>query len=138
MLTTNAIAIQSLNPDGSASERDSIIIGDGVFAFLEWLDLRNNGPAYIHAHEFGHHLQYDVGAKAVGNGWTKAEETRRWEMMADAYGSYYLSHAEGGRMDARELLDVHRAAFSMGDCENAIGSHHGTPRQRRCAAAAAL
>ncbi|KAL9180487.1 hypothetical protein ACHAXT_010940 [Thalassiosira profunda] len=133
VLTTNAMAIQSLNPDGSASERDSIIVGDGVFAFLEWLDLRNDGPAYIHAHEFGHHLQYEAGVKAVGSGWTKAEETRRWEMMADALGAYYLSHAQGGRMDARQLLDVHRAAFSMGDCEDAVGSHHGTPRQRECA-----
>jgi len=77
VLTANAIAIQSLNPDGSKSERDSIIIGDGVFIFLEWLGLSKDGPYYIHSHEFGHHLQYDLGVDKIGNGWTAGEETRR-------------------------------------------------------------
>ena len=36
-------------------------------------------------------------------------------------------------MDAARLLEVHRAAFSLGDCEDRIDSHHGTPRQRECA-----
>jgi len=133
VLTANAIAIQSLNSDGSKSERDSIIVGDGVLAFLTWLNLKDDGPDYIHSHEFGHHLQYDIGVDKVGNGWSSGEETRRWEMMADVFGSYYLAHAKGGRMDANRLMEVHRAAFSLGDCQDAIGSHHGTPRQRECA-----
>ncbi|KAL7539840.1 hypothetical protein ACHAXR_009655 [Thalassiosira sp. AJA248-18] len=133
VFTANAIAIQTLNPNGSKSELDSIIVGDGVFTFLEWLNLRNDGPDYIHSHEFGHHLQYDLGIDNVASGWSASEETRRWEMMADAFGSYYLAHSRGGRMDAKRLLEVHRAAFSLGDCEDAIGSHHGTPRQRECA-----
>mmetsp|Transcript_31522 Transcript_31522/g.66302 ORF Transcript_31522/g.66302 Transcript_31522/m.66302 type:complete len:588 (+) Transcript_31522:105-1868(+) len=133
ILTANAIAIQSLNPDGSTSERDSIIVGDGVFKFLEWLDLSNDGPDYIHSHEFGHHLQYDLGVDKIGNGWTNAEETRRWEMMADVFGSYFNAHERGGAMDASRLLEVHRSAFSLGDCEDELGSHHGLPRQRECA-----
>lgn len=133
ILTANAIAIQSRNPDGSKSEKDSIIIGDGVFSFLEWLGLENDGPKYIHAHEYGHHIQYDLGVKKIGNGWSKSQETRRWEIMADVFGSYYNAHANGGRMDSSKLLQVHRAAFSLGDCEDGRGTHHGTPRQRECA-----
>ena len=133
ILTANAIAIQSLNPDGGKSERDSIIMGDGVFSFLEWLNLKKDGPDYIHAHEFGHHLQYDLGINKMGDGWSLGEETRRWEIMADVYGGYYLAHSRGGRMESSRLHEVHRAAFSLGDCENGLGSHHGTPRQRECA-----
>ena len=42
LLTANAMAIQSLNPDGSNTERDSIVIGDGIFEFLQWLDVMIN------------------------------------------------------------------------------------------------
>lgn len=133
ILTTNAVAVQSLNPDGSMKERDSIIVGDGVFAFLEWLDLRDDGPDYIHAHEYGHHLQYEMGLRNADDGTTAGDDTRRWEMTADALGAYYLAHAHGGQLDAPRMTEVHRAAFSLGDCEDVMGTHHGTPRQRECA-----
>jgi len=133
VLTANALAIQSTNSDGSKSERDSIIIGDGVFAFLKWLQLPN-GPDYIHSHEFGHHLQYDLGIMNTnGKGLSQAEETRRLELMADMLGSYFLAHNSGGRLDANQLDEVHRSAFSMGDCKSSIATHHGSPRQRECA-----
>ena len=136
ILTANAMAIQSRNPNGSKREKDSILIGDGVFNFLEWLNLHSDGPSYIHAHEFGHHLQYDLGVMDkvnTNNGWTKSQETRRHEIMADVFGSYYNAHSSGARMSSNRLLQVHRAAYSMGDCEQTINSHHGTPRQRECA-----
>mmetsp|Transcript_13820 Transcript_13820/g.28148 ORF Transcript_13820/g.28148 Transcript_13820/m.28148 type:complete len:575 (+) Transcript_13820:103-1827(+) len=133
VLTANALAIQSPHSDGSNSERDSIIIGDGVFAFLKWLQL-DNGPDYIHSHEFGHHLQYDLGImKKNGMGLSQAEETRRLELMSDMFGSYYLAHKSGGGLDTKQLDEVHRAAFSMGDCKSSIATHHGSPRQRECA-----
>ena len=147
LLTANAMAIQSLNPDGSNTERDSIVIGDGIFEFLQWLDLANFGPAYIHAHEYGHHLQYnlqiddsisnnnnnDGQSSTASTSINVAVVTRWWEMMADTFGSYFTSHSLGGALDTTTLLDIHRAAFSMGDCEDTIGTHHGTPRQRECA-----
>ena len=133
VLTANALAIQSPHSDGSNTERDSVIIGDGVFAFLEWLQL-DKGPCYIHSHEFGHHLQYDLGImKMNGMGLSQAEETRRLELMADMFGSYYLAHRSGGGLDNSKLDEVNRAAFSMGDCESSIATHHGSPRQRECA-----
>lgn len=133
VLTANALAIQSPHSDGSNSERDSIIIGDGVFDFLRWLQL-DKGPGYIHSHEFGHHLQYDLGIMKnnVGFG-QQAEETRRLELMSDMFGAYYLAHSSGGGLDTEQLDEVHRAAFSMGDCEASIATHHGSPRQRECA-----
>ena len=132
VLTANALAIQSPHSDGSNSERDSIIIGDGVFAFLKWLQL-DKGPGYIHSHEFGHHLQYDLGIMKKNVGFSQAEETRRLELMSDMFGSYYLAHKSGGGLDTEQLDEVHRAAFSMGDCESSIATHHGSPRQRECA-----
>ncbi|EJK72237.1 hypothetical protein THAOC_06246 [Thalassiosira oceanica] len=133
VLTANAVATQTMKMDGSRGERDSIIVGDGVYDFLDYLDLETDGTSYIHSHEFAHHLQYDLGVDQMVDGLSRSEEMRRWEMMADSFGSYFLSHSEGGRMDQTRLLEVHRAAFSLGDCENSIETHHGTPRQRECA-----
>jgi hypothetical protein len=140
LLTANAMAIQSLDPIDNISERDSIIIGDGIFEFLDFLDLGDGGGggvSYIHSHEFGHHLQYDLDVDEIGGVGSiptnVAVVTRWWEMMADTFGSYFNAHARGGDMDDATLLDVHRAAFSMGDCESSIGTHHGLPRQRECA-----
>lgn len=141
LLTSNAIATQSSDTDGSRNERDSIIVGDGVFTFLEWLELSADGPDYIHAHEYSHHIQYDMGEQARGGGGfgddgtvgSKARETQRLELMADVFGSYFLAHKLGGGFDASRLYDVHRTAYSLGDCESADGTHHGTPRQRECA-----
>ncbi|KAL3815296.1 hypothetical protein ACHAXA_006798 [Cyclostephanos tholiformis] len=136
LLTANAMAIRSIDRDDSAGGvRNSIIIGDGIFEFLDWLGLGDHsGIAYIHSHEFGHHLQYDMGVnEIVGDGSAIPEATRWWEMMADAFGSYFNAHAMGGGMDESGLLDVHCTAFALGDCEDSIGSHHGRPRQRECA-----
>lgn len=147
VLTANALAIQSPHSDGSNNERDSIIIGDGVFEFLDWLQLLDSGSGsnYIQAHEFAHHLQYDLGMMKKNSGLglnSKAEETRRLELMADMFGSYYLAHSHGGHSimmgngdttTNNVLNEVHRAAFSMGDCESGIATHHGSPRQRECA-----
>jgi hypothetical protein len=139
LLTSNAIATQSSG--GSNKERDSIIVGDGVFTFLEWLELSNDGPDYIHSHEYAHHVQYDMGEQSRGGGGmgddgtpsSKAEQTQRLELMADVFGSYYLAHKDGGGLDASRLYEIHRSAFSLGDCQSKEGTHHGTPRQRECA-----
>ena len=141
LLTSNAIATQSSG--GSNQERDSIIVGDGVFTFLEWLNLSQEGPTYIHSHEYAHHLQYDMGEPSRGGGGvgddgtntphSKAEQTRRLELMADVFGSYYAAHVNGGGFDTSKLYGMHRSAFSLGDCESEEGTHHGTPRQRECA-----
>ena len=159
LLTANAMAIRSIDrgadmrnvdggigdgkdvdDDGSAiprrEERNSIIVGDGIFDFLSWLSLDTvPGVSYIHSHEYGHHVQYDLGVNEVlGDGSAIPEATRWWEMMADAYGSYYIGHVRGGDMeDDASLHDVHRTAYSLGDCESSIGTHHGLPRQRECA-----
>ena len=140
LLTSNAIATQSSNTHRNNAERDSIIVGDGVFTFLEWLNLSQEGPTYIHSHEYGHHLQYDMGEpqqtksdSATATTTSKAEITRRLELMADVFASYYTAHINGGQFDTARLYGMHRSAYSLGDCESADGTHHGTPRQRECA-----
>jgi len=162
ILTSNAVAIQSADNnlqnadvyDGrvvNRNERDSIVVGDGVFHFLEWLGLEKDGMDYIHSHEFGHHIQYEMGVGSTtgssigGSGNTGetvfyddeqslADRTRRLELMADSFGSYYLGHSRGGRLDAARLAQIHQTAFSLGDCQiDTTTTHHGTPRQRECA-----
>jgi hypothetical protein len=118
LLTSNAIATQSSDTNGSRRERNSIIVGDGVFTFLEWLELYADGPDYIHSHEYSHHIQYDMGEQSHGGGGfgddgtvgSKAEQTQRLELMADVIGSYFLAHKSGGGFDASRLYDVHRTA----------------------------
>ena len=149
LLTANAMAIRSIDRgtgsvvdengggegiEGGHEQRNSIIVGDGIFDFLSWLKLDDVGMTYIHSHEFGHHVQYDLGVNEImGDGSAIPEATRWWEMMADSFGSYFIGHVVGGDMDETSLLDVHRTAYSLGDCESSIGTHHGWPRQRECA-----
>ena len=141
LLTSNAVATQTTrnnNDNYNSQERDSIIVGDGVFTFLEWLNLSTNGPIYIHSHEYAHHIQYDIEGReqqqlSSSSQNDHAERTRRLELMADVFGSYYSAHANGGKYNAGQLYEIHRSAFSLGDCESRHGTHHGTPRQRECA-----
>ena len=38
----------------------SSIIGDGVLQFVTDARLMSLGQDFVHAHEFGHHLQYEM------------------------------------------------------------------------------
>ena len=62
-MTMNALAmrggicIQSPPPLG---RQHSMIIGDGVLQFLTDARLTSLGQDFVHAHEFGHHLQCKI------------------------------------------------------------------------------
>lgn len=97
--------------------------------------LGTNGPDFVHAHEFAHHVQFEIGAffpdPPIPD---PAEATRRTELMADAFGAYYSSHARGATFQAKRFADVMNAAFGFGDCDFFSPNHHGTPNQREAAA----
>lgn len=86
----------------------------------------------MHAHEFAHHVQFELGA--AGTSPPSPEGTRRAELMADAFAAYYGSHARGATFQAKRFADVLTAAFVAGDCQFAANGHHGTPDQREAAA----
>ena len=84
----NAFAASSRGePPGSpfADIPDKIVMGDGISEALSDLGLGKNAPDFVHAHEFSHHVQYELGV-LDGYGGTP-EETRRIELMADAFGA---------------------------------------------------
>ncbi len=110
-----------------------IIIGDGVLQGFESLGLGDFAPHAILAHEFGHHIQYDLGilVKGMERGKELIPKTaRRIELMADAYAAYYLFHPEGAAMGEESLQHYRNVFFNLGDCLFEDNSHHGTPSQR--------
>ena len=132
------VASEKLNGNGKTKKRvyvpDSLLIGDGILIFLASHNLHGQGPAFIHSHEFGHHIQFQVDVAFLGHPVTEAEDTRRVELMADAFGSYHLTHKDGGALSSNRVRDLNNIAFSVGDCDAASPWHHGTPHQRDCAA----
>ncbi|KAL3796432.1 hypothetical protein HJC23_004229 [Cyclotella cryptica] len=137
LLTMNAVATRggrdSRNPSSSSSSRTvaSLIIGDGVLQFVTDAGLTSSGPDFVHAHEFGHHLQYEMDlAHNVPEGYEN--DIRRKELMADAISAYFLAHDRGGNMDAHEISEFAMTAFATGDCNVGQEDHHGTPKQRYC------
>ena len=136
---------------GGGRVKDSIMIGDGVLRFLDESGLLSAGGLdFVHAHEFGHHVQFRLDhAYPDDRGYDNDDDdNRREELMADAIGGYYLAHDEGGDATRREIDMFDDAAHATGDCGGGGGGggggavaaaagedHHGTPDQRRCAAA---
>lgn len=116
---------------------DKIVMGEGLIDALYAIGLGRNGPDYVHAHEFGHHVQFELPGAILPPPplEDRPEATRRTEMMADAFAAYYSSHARGATFQAKNFADVMTAAFVVGDCGFASPGHHGTPDQRDAAAA---
>eukprot|EP00585_Thalassiosira_rotula_P010068 CAMPEP_0196135990 /NCGR_PEP_ID=MMETSP0910-20130528/4442_1 /TAXON_ID=49265 /ORGANISM="Thalassiosira rotula, Strain GSO102" /LENGTH=582 /DNA_ID=CAMNT_0041396199 /DNA_START=13 /DNA_END=1758 /DNA_ORIENTATION=+ len=146
LLTMNAIATRSTynygtyggHDDPTRRTKDSIIIGDGVLTFLIESGLESSGPDFVHAHEFGHHLQFQIVDNLISNRRPHEasfkDDDRKKELMADAIGGYFLAHDMGGDMVAADIGIFERTAFSTGDCSTSQEDHHGTPAQRECAA----
>lgn len=109
---------------------DKLVMGEGVLEAYGDIGLGTNAPDFIHAHEFAHHVQYELETF----GPNEPEETRRTELMADAFGAYYSSHARGAAFQVKRFSDVMTAAYEIGDCSFTSPGHHGTPNQRETAA----
>lgn len=106
-----------------------IIVGDGLLQGLGATGLDDKAaPIGILAHEYGHQVQSAKGL--FESPLTGAEATRRTELMADAFGTYFAVHARGTALNAQRTLDVHEAFYGSGDCGFGNDDHHGTPNQR--------
>ena len=88
-------------------------------------------PQAILAHEFGHHIQFQLDLFGTV---PSPEATRRTELMADAYAAYYLSHARGAAMQWKRVEQFLQVFYNIGDCLFTNNNHHGTPTQRMAAA----
>ena len=61
---------------------------------------------------------------------TGPEATRRTELMADAFGTYFATHKRGLALNAKRVLQAERTFYEVGDCAFDNDGHHGTPLQR--------
>jgi hypothetical protein len=138
--TLNAFASSSRGePVGSPyyGTPDKIVMGDGIMEALADMGLGINAPDFVHAHEFGHHVQFERGL--LDDYYNVPpddlpEWTRHIEMMADAFGTYYCAHSRGAAFQSKRVVDAFTSAYAIGDCAFDFPGHHGTPNQRRRAA----
>ena len=112
---------------------DKLIIGDGILQAYDAIGLGDVGPRVIMAHEFAHHVQYELGTFDTGPA-DEAAATRRTELMADAMASYYATHKKGLALNRKRVADALLSFYTVGDCQFASPGHHGTPLQRERAA----
>jgi hypothetical protein len=137
LLTLNAFAFTSGDTPldlGFGEIQDKIVMGEGLLDGL--LDIGiggKEGPDNVLAHEFAHHVQYEIGAFLEGP--PTPEGTRRTELMADSFAAYYGAHALGNTFQAKRFADVMTASYEIGDCAFSSTNHHGTQLQREHAAA---
>ncbi|WP_432947406.1 neutral zinc metallopeptidase [Kribbella sp. CA-253562] len=107
---------------------DKILMGDGVLAGYRAVGLDDVAPEAIVAHEFGHHIQYELDLTATTL--PAPEAARRLELMADAFAGYYLHHARGSALQTKRINQFVESFAQLGDCKFDDIAHHGTRNQR--------
>lgn len=112
---------------------DKLIMGKGIIEVYDAFGLGDVGPRAIMAHEFAHHVQFELGAFDDGPT-DPAAATRRTELMADAMATHYATHKLGLALNAKRVTDALLSFYTVGDCVFDSPGHHGTPLQRRRAA----
>lgn len=130
LLSANAYAFTGAgdpNP-ALAALPDMIVMGDGIQQAFQDLGLGDVAPQSVLAHEFGHQVQYEDGL--FDSPLTGAEATRRTELMADAFATYFLAHSRGASLQWKRVQLFIRVFHTIGDCMFHDPSHHGTPNQR--------
>jgi outer membrane murein-binding lipoprotein Lpp len=131
IFTFNAFAQPSFEFPPYGIVPDKIVMGDGIMDAYAAIGYGDVAPQAILAHEFGHHIQFQLDLFEDEN---SPEATRRTELMADAYAAYYLSHARGASMQWKRVQQFLQVFFNIGDCAFTDEGHHGTPTQRMAAA----
>lgn len=128
LLTLNASSAPAqAGPDGVIPPK--IVIGDGMLQALDAVGLGDMGPRAVLAHEFSHQVQFDDGI-FDGTHPPTPEATRHNELMADAFGTFFLTHKRGEALNAKRLLTTEASFYTLGDCATDSDNHHGTPTQR--------
>ncbi|MFB6963223.1 hypothetical protein ACFCYB_41305 [Streptomyces sp. NPDC056309] len=128
IFTFNAFAYSEVDDPDPLGVSDRIIMGDGIIQGMTEVGLGDVAPRAIVGHEFGHHVQYQNNL--FESDLAGPEATRRTELMADAFGTYYLTHARGEALNAARLLKSEKSFYQVGDCSFTSSGHHGTPNQR--------
>jgi hypothetical protein len=130
IFTLNAFAFSGKGDSDPqvAALPDKLIFGDGILDALEYMHVGDVGPRAVLGHEFGHHVQYEDNL--FDSPLTGPEATRRTELMADAFGTYFATHSRGLALNAKRVLQAEKTFYEVGDCAFDNAGHHGTPNQR--------
>ncbi|HEY5783952.1 MAG TPA: hypothetical protein VIT65_04165 [Microlunatus sp.] len=106
-----------------------VVVGDGFLGALSAMGLEDVGARVVLAHEYAHQIQTE--SNLFDSPLTGPEATRRAELMADAYASYFAVHPRGLSLNAKRVADVQQTFYELGDCSFDDLGHHGTPDQGR-------
>ncbi len=131
ILSLNAFALSTDDP--TVGKR--IVMGDGILDSYEYIGYGDVAPHAILAHEFAHQIQFENNY--FEENVSEEDEpaaTRRTELMADAYATYYLTHKRGATMNWKRVQQFLNIFFIIGDCGFDNSGHHGTHQQRLAAA----
>ncbi|MFD4855050.1 M48 family metalloprotease [Streptomyces atratus] len=132
IFTFNAFAYSEKGDPQPLGISDRIVMGDGILEATKAIGLGDTAPRAILAHEFGHHVQYEDNL-FDNTTLTGPEATRRTELMADAFGTYFLTHSRGEALNTKRVLGSAQSFYQVGDCSFRSNGHHGTPNQRLAA-----
>jgi hypothetical protein len=143
------LAINKLSPvfietpllsfDAFASPSNLIVLGDGLMQVLSETGISNN-VVYtgVLSHEWGHQVQFNNHLEWYGVEFEESiptpESTRAFELEADFFSGYYLTHKRGATYNWKNAAEFSYLFFNSGDCSFDSDSHHGTPNQRMAAA----
>lgn len=133
IFTFTAYAAPRFEDDDGTVYAAQIGIGDGIIEYFQFKNLGYHGPDVALGHEWGHQMQYAAEIEKDIDDLPTNLDTRRYELMADAFGGYFLAHRNGGNIQGWRILDLSKAAIVIGDCDVENKKHHGTPPQRECA-----
>lgn len=135
VFTLNAFAFSGKEETDPAFRKlgDKMVFGEGLAKGLKSLGLNKIGMNAVLGHEMAHHVQYEDDL--FDSDLTGAEATRRTELMADAFGTYFTVHKKGLGVNATQALKVEQTFYDVGDCSFSNPNHHGTPKQRQSASA---
>lgn len=129
IFTFNAFAYTEKDEPEPLGISDRIVMGDGILEAMKAIGLGGTAPRAILGHEFGHQVQYENNL-FQNTTLTGPEATRRTELMADALGTYFLTHSRGEALNTKRVLDSAKSFYQVGDCGFSNNGHHGTPNQR--------
>ncbi|MFT3680558.1 MAG: hypothetical protein QM791_09820 [Ferruginibacter sp.] len=130
IFTFNAFASVSITTSYGDTP-PKICMGDGIQQAFTAIGYDDVATQAIIAHEFGHQIQFALG---IFNDAATPESTRRLELMADAFSSFFLSHSRGAFMQWKRTKEYFQVYYNIGDCATTDLAHHGTPDQRMAAA----
>ncbi|MCY7366546.1 MAG: neutral zinc metallopeptidase [Chamaesiphon sp.] len=81
--------------------------------------------AYILAHEYAHAAQIAGGSRL--------RNITQIELQADCLAGYYMGAMPDVSFDDKDIEEIARIAYQVGDYEINNSQHHGTPKQRALA-----